>query len=276
MVKNSHLFLAPHPDDAVLSCGGIIATLVEQVEQVDIFTLMAADPPDPLPKSPFIDDLHKRWGTDENPSAIRRAEDRAAVETLGAQVLFGTWHDCIYRTDENGHVLYRNDDDLFGDVKQNDPLLNETLNLSSWPDISHLYIPLGAGNHVDHRLVRQKALAWLNETPKAVAIFFYEEYPYSADTNEVYHSHAGVSERLSGLNAIEVARKSLELTVAPVIQEITINALKLKIDAIQCYASQLSSFWMNTAQMAESVELNARNIGQIVGSPLAERLWAVK
>jgi len=39
------IYLSPHLDDAVLSCGGIIWQQVQSGHQVEIWTICAADPP---------------------------------------------------------------------------------------------------------------------------------------------------------------------------------------------------------------------------------------
>jgi len=56
-----HLFLSPHLDDAVYSCGGTIHQLTSQGTPVQILTFMAGDPPTPLPDTPITRDLHRRW-----------------------------------------------------------------------------------------------------------------------------------------------------------------------------------------------------------------------
>src|SRR5687767_8416687 len=147
---------------------------------------MAGDAPDPLPTSPLVEEIHARWGLGVNPFIVRRAEDQRAVEYLGAEIAFGEWLDCIYRTDTTGTALYPNDDAIFGYIHPNDPLRHATLHLSKWADdLTHLYIPLAAGNHVDHRLVRELALMWLAGHMAKVAVFFYGEYPYTSEAGEV-------------------------------------------------------------------------------------------
>ncbi len=68
-----HLFLSPHPDDAVLSCGGLIHQLTQKGEPVTILTVMAGDPPDPLPDTPLVRELHQRRSSRQNPCTSTRA-----------------------------------------------------------------------------------------------------------------------------------------------------------------------------------------------------------
>ena len=39
----THVFVAPHPDDVALSCGGLIATLRELGQNVTIITVFSGD-----------------------------------------------------------------------------------------------------------------------------------------------------------------------------------------------------------------------------------------
>jgi len=55
------VFLSPHLDDAVLSCGGFIFELIQKGERVEICTICAGDPP-PGELSPLAEMLHQRWG----------------------------------------------------------------------------------------------------------------------------------------------------------------------------------------------------------------------
>ena len=41
----THVFVAPHPDDAALSCGGLIASLRELGQNVAILTLYSGSGP---------------------------------------------------------------------------------------------------------------------------------------------------------------------------------------------------------------------------------------
>lgn len=260
-----HLFISPHPDDAVLSCGGLISQLSAN-DEVIVFTVLAGDAPHPLPVSPLITNIHQRWGLGDNPIPVRREEDKAALATLGAAVVFGDYLDAVYRTDESGTALYISDDDLFGNIKAADDLAHADLNLQALMPFEAIYIPLGAGNHVDHMLLRRLVLAQVKTLPKPLAVFFYEEYPYNSETGEVLHSHAGNRERLSGNAAIETALLSLPLSVEPVIKPLSKDAVELKIEAIQCYHSQISTFWKDTRMMAARVR----------DAALAERLWFVE
>ena len=69
------IYLSPHLDDAVLSCGGLIWEQVQLGERVEIWTIFAGDPPAEM-LTPFAEELHTRWGCGLNAVEIRRLPKR--------------------------------------------------------------------------------------------------------------------------------------------------------------------------------------------------------
>ena len=273
MPPRTHLFLAPHADDVPLSCGGFVGQLAQQGETVHVLSLMVADPPNPLPQSPFIEAIHARWSAGENPYAVRRLEDTRAVEYLGATVHFGDWYDCIYRTNAQGQALYTNDDELFGTIHPADPLNTEDLVLSTIGNIDCIYLPLGAGNHVDHQLVRNKALTWSLQPNNSLEVFGYEEYPYSSEAGEVMHSHGGENTRLAGATATQTAIQAIPHQLELAVQVLTVEDVTRKIEALLFYESQISTFWESAEMMRQRVWENTQLVGQTHSTQFAERLW---
>ena len=94
-----HIYLSPHFDDAALSVGGTIVRQTAAGERVLVVTVCSASPREPL--NAFAAHLHERWGGASDPIAVRRAEDAAAVERLGADLLWLDELDAIYR-----HPIY--------------------------------------------------------------------------------------------------------------------------------------------------------------------------
>jgi LmbE family N-acetylglucosaminyl deacetylase len=249
-----HLFLSPHPDDAVLSCGGVIYRLTQAGEPVTVVTLMAGALPADVPPSAFIEEHLVRWGLGPDPVPGRREEDRRALQELGAIVRFGRIPDALYRTDGQGNPLYPDLVALFGTVHPKDPAIGELDDtLARLDTAATLYAPLGAGHHVDHQLVRDAALRW---SRAGVAVFFYEEYPYSAESAEV----------------VEAARVSLGITTVPVVYPVGEAALVAKIRAITWYESQISTFWDDVTAMKKAVRQYMTRTG---GGDCAERFWQV-
>jgi LmbE family N-acetylglucosaminyl deacetylase len=250
----AHLFLSPHMDDAVLSCGGLIYQLTQAGEAVTVISVMAGDVPPDVAISPFIEEHFRRWKLWPDPVSGRKTEDTHAVRSLGADLRFGDIPDALYRTDGQGVPLCPDLVTLFGDINPRDPVLEQMHKITDWLDpAATVYAPLGAGHHVDHQLVRNAVIHWLPTQPE-VAVFFYEEYPYSAE----------------GTDAIQAARHALGEPTVSVVHYVSDLALAAKIRAIACYQSQISTFWDDVPVMGRSVWKYADQVGQ---GRRAERLW---
>ncbi len=252
-----HLFLSPHLDDAVLSCGATIHQLTARGESVMILTTMAGDPPDPLPKTPIVDDLHQRWRAGYNPVATRRAEDEAACRRLGAQALHWMLGDCVYRMKPGTQTaLYPSEDSLWGAVHPDDPAPG-FLREAALPAADALYVPLGSRDHVDHRIVRDWG-EWLGQQHPEWTILLYEEYPYESDAT---------MELARALAHFETDRVELKIHL---LDEANVE---VKLQAIGCYQSQISTFWHSLADMETRTRESMRAAGN---GTFAERFWRVQ
>ncbi|MBZ0298114.1 MAG: PIG-L family deacetylase [Anaerolineae bacterium] len=251
-----YLFLSPHLDDAVLSCGGTIHQLTARGETVMVLTTMAGDPPEPLPDTPIIADLHQRWQAGFNPVSARRAEDQRACGLLGAQVLHLDLGDCVYRVAHQAGktlALYPTEESLWGPVRPDDPAVM-SLRSTTIPPASVVVVPLGNRHHVDHRIVRDWGL-WLSQQSPALSLRFYEEYPPEIDaTMELEQALTYYQDR----------------TMQPDVRPLTEADVAAKLRAVACYESQISTFWASAAEM--EVETRASMTAAGDGNPV-ERFW---
>jgi len=253
----SAIYLSPHLDDAVLSCGGQITQLVRAGQVVRVVTVFAGDVPAEAAASPFVQELHARWGLGRNPPAARRAEDRAALGILGARATHLPFPDCVYRLGRMGAPLYPTRDAIFGTVAQVEmPLIDEVvraLRRLRVPRDARVILPLTAGHHVDHQIVRAAGEQWCKMQPagRSVPIAYYEDYPYAEQPDEV---------------TAALDQDTLESELV----ELDEDALAAKVAAIACYRSQISSFFADKAEMTTRVRTYAELVG---GGQPAERLW---
>ncbi len=256
-----HLFLSPHFDDAVLSCGATIQQLVASGESVEVRTIMAGLPHS-LPDTAIVRDLHDRWQEGGNPVRARIEEDKLAVERLGAVCTrFSFWLDCIYRVTRSGKVLYPDGESIFGEINPEDVAaqLLPTVVLEANEIPNHIYAPLGAGHHVDHQIVRNWAIT-LKQYMPWVALKFYEEYPYTQDPHAVERAMIYFTENYPRLH--------LQQEIVPVNEA----AVKVKLEAIACYKTQISSFWPDLQTMEAATRQSLIEAGNGVS---AERYWVV-
>ena len=243
------IFLSPHLDDVVLSCGGTIWQQVKAHRRVLVVTIFAGTPGPGAPLSSFAQQLHAQWGLPANAAAERQREDLAAASLLGAQVQHWPYTDCIYRQAPTGRFLYANLDALWGET---DPVehalvteLAERLAVLTREQSSTLYAPLGIGHHVDHQITRRAAETW------GQPLAYYEDFPYADNPQAV---QAILDQERGQADLISLSEE----------------ALKAKIAAIACYRSQISTFWKDETEMAASVRAFAQRTGS---GTLAERYW---
>src|SRR5688572_14693830 len=101
-----YVFISPHLDDTVLSCGGLIHQLASTGEQVVNVTVITADQPDDVPFTWLAGRNHAAWALGNKPFAQRRIEDANAAAILGMESVHLGMLDAIYRRDADGHPLY--------------------------------------------------------------------------------------------------------------------------------------------------------------------------
>lgn len=259
-----HLFLAPHFDDAVFSCGGTIRRLTAAGERVVVLTVMGGVPaPSRLPDSPAVRELHARWGEGSDPVSVRIREDEEAVTSLGAEAQrLLAWTDCIYRVSRSGGVLYPSFDSIFAAIHPEDPAAKwiPTIVLPLVEQMNFLYAPLGVGQHADHRIVRDWALELKKQNPW-LALKFYEEYPYT-------QVKTAVDQALPYFETCQPPITLLSETVA--LEEAQVVA---KLKAITCYRSQLSSFWESVEVMESRTRQSMIEAG---GGQPGERYWVLE
>ena len=169
------IILSPHLDDAVLSCGGLIAAAAAGGHRVEIWTLFCRAPWWPR-YSPLAHWFHSVCGgrTGAGLARRRRAEDREACRMLGVAFRHYRWRDAVYRLDQAGEVLYescRQERWLSAD----DTLLEQiTRQLAQDLTECDLLIgPLALGMHVDHQLARAAA-----ERSGHARLAYYPDLPY--------------------------------------------------------------------------------------------------
>jgi LmbE family N-acetylglucosaminyl deacetylase len=250
-----HVYLSPHPDDVILSCGGLIWQQAQRGESVAVVTVFGASPPPGETLSPFARSLHDRWqrsaqaGVDfSDPPAVRRAEDVQAFEALSdsVQVVHLPLLDCIYRMHPlTGEALYASEEGIFGLAHPSDPAWEALSEAPLLPDGATLYVSLAVGHHIDHQLLRVAVEGW---GLPADRLRYYEDYPY-----------------VTKPGALEAALGKRE-GWAPLVVPMPEAALQAKIVAAAQHNSQISTFWPNLEQMAAALHVQAGRTG-------GERFW---
>jgi LmbE family N-acetylglucosaminyl deacetylase len=231
----THVYLSPHLDDAVFSCGGLIARQVADGDLVTVITICAGDPPAGS-LSEFAQSLQERWG---ETITSRRSEDRMACGRLDASVHHLDIPDAIFRQAPNGEFLYTSEADIFGPLHPSEDALVTHL-ATILPEVipadARVYSPQAIGGHVDHRLVRLAA------EQIDLPLDYYYDLPYAARGGELPSDMPFISGR-----RIKITLSGSE------IDEWTA--------AVAAYRSQLSTFWANERAIFEELTRYHDDVG---------------
>jgi LmbE family N-acetylglucosaminyl deacetylase len=238
------IYLSPHLDDVVLSCGGQIASRCRHGDRVLVVTAFAGAEPEP-PQSELVSRVHEIFGLRDEVIAERRREDTAACEHLGAEITHWDLPEAIYRRDSAGRDIYAQLSELFQEPRADDTGMVESLcsRLRELPRSEQVVCPLAVGGHVDHRLVR---LAGEREIER---LLYYEDVPYA-------EKRGAIRRALGNTDAWE------NRTV-----EIEESELEAKIEACAAYRSQLSGLYKSPDRMAKKMRRRNRKLG-------GERMWS--
>lgn len=245
--------LSPHMDDAILSCGGLLQALSQQMECLTL-TICTADPD-------HVDRLQPPHGI-ALPS-FRRVEEINAMKALGCKLVQLGLLDAIYRRHPETHqLLYPTLGSIWAmpfevEVDHRVAIQDgiQKLVLTDDGQRTLFLSPLGVGHHVDHILCTQ---ALLSLPVSLEDILLYEDFPYVVDQG----AHVGIADStekaLERLKLIGTERLEKECDV------------KSKIELISHYETQIDLIFGHENNIRHMLMKNAR------GERTLERFWRIK
>ncbi len=249
--RHRQIYLSPHYDDAVLSCGGTIALQHTTGSQALVITVFGGGGDAAL--SPFAGQLHREMGfgaTAQEAVSRRQEEDAAACDLLGADYLWLNFPDALYRGYDSREALFGTVHP--GDVSIEEQLAAILLEIRSRAPLAVLYAPMGVGHHVDHQLVCSAADRL---TQQKANIKFFEDFPYVASPG-----------------ALQDRQNELGLKMEQEIVEVSVQ-LPVRIEAISLYRSQVPQLFGTEEQMRQRVESYAGSIRTHYPGIKIERFW---
>ncbi len=255
-----HIFLSPHFDDVVYSCGGTLGVQVYAGMRPLVITVFAGTPTSPIELSSFAAENHRDMGFRQDIQAVvaaRRREDANALQYLKADYLWLDYADAIYR---GTPPYYTSREQLIGgevhpgdlwidrELAQNLVALHERLPDTVW------YAPLAVGGHVDHQIVCS-AIDRLIQ--RGANVKLYEDFPYVL-------RKGALEERLSYFgNALE-----------PALVEMS-EMLPLRQEAAAMYSSQIDLNFESKAAMQKLMDTYSHSIRPVQTVHL-ERYWTMR
>jgi O-antigen/teichoic acid export membrane protein/LmbE family N-acetylglucosaminyl deacetylase len=188
-----HLFVSPHLDDGVLSCGALISNLRPEHE-ITVATVFSAAAPGPISLSARQYLRQYRSADPQLLYRLRQAEDKEILTRLGVGLVHLGAVDALFRRRSHAtrfgafvgrwlpelglvyptyryHVIRqapsRRDDEL---VRR---ITDEVMALVAARRPRTVFLPLGLGGHVDHMIVRS-----IGRACPDLAVY-YADFPYS-------------------------------------------------------------------------------------------------
>jgi LmbE family N-acetylglucosaminyl deacetylase len=245
------IYLSPHFDDAVFSCGGLLWEQVQAGDSVTIWTICAGEP---LPGafSEFAQMHHIRWESGDQAVAQRKLEDQQACRLVGAAYRYLPVPDCIYRRPGEDYFapqpkppaqripqdprpdehLYTTLEAILGPLRPEEERLVGQVSAElarTLPPESQVVCPLALGGHADHRLTRRAAEA------TGRPLQYYADFPY------VLRSTPQVEELKS---------RGWRHTTRPV----SPPGVEAWYQAMIAHQSQISTFWDDLPALRSALE----------------------
>lgn len=229
------IFLSPHLDDVVFSCGALVWELVQAGNQVEVWTICAGGAPE-IELSSFARSLHTTWQVEGDVVQHRREEDTLACQELGALVKHFKIPDCIYRrSTRDGEWLYPGEEAIFGGLSPLEkPLIEKVSRQLSQALVKDeiLVSPLGIGNHVDHELTRKAAHRLKRD------LRFYADYPYVREPQ---------NQSILKVMSESEDWKEIQYKMSP-------SSLAAWKRASALYRSQIKLFWEGEGELRQELE----------------------
>lgn len=160
------LAVSPHLDDAALSVGGTLAVLADAGHDVRVVTCFTRSVPAPTGFA-LACQTEAGLGPEVDYSAVRRAEDAAAMAVLGATPLH-------LDLPEAPHRGYGSAAELFAGVRPDDEVWRELAELLDPLEADAWLAPQAVGGHVDHLQVQRAVVGlgrptlWWRDSPYAL------------------------------------------------------------------------------------------------------------
>ncbi len=296
MSRVAHVFVAPHPDDIALSCGGLVAALAARGEDVAIVTVYSGIG-DGAALTPYQREA-LGFGAPDGTAAetvgaagiahARNLEDEAYARLFGVRMVRLDLPDAVYRG-------YEGDEQLTGPVHADDaPPIEPLRRALGELGATDICAPLGVGNHVDHVLCRDAVLALAAEADTAPpdaathvppprtapparearpSLRLYEDFPYAA---RMEFRGPGV---LPGGGRSLPPDRELALPPGSALRPEYVGIspwLERKAEGIAAYASQVGRQFEGSGGVLEALRTYHARVareGELPGH--AERYWVV-
>jgi len=179
---SSFIFISPHLDDAILSCGQLVIDLRKlnkDIIIITVFTKASAKTVTPQAKS-FL--AACGYANPQKLFKDRQKEDSRVAEYLGIKIKHLGFTDAAWRNNGNKKPIYPNEISQFsGNVSRKDRILINKISsrinslIRKQKGKYLILAPLSVGGHADHVII-QKVVYGLHHSK-----LFWEDFPYNTN-----------------------------------------------------------------------------------------------
>jgi LmbE family N-acetylglucosaminyl deacetylase len=188
---------------------------------------------------------------------LRRKEDAAALDYIGADYLWLDYLDAVYR----GTPAYYNSEAqlIGGNINRGDLWIEQQFGetlvalAERLPD-AVWYTPLGVGRHIDHQIISSAADRLIQ---RGLKVYFYEDFPY-----------------ITKKGALEVRQHELGIALEPALVEMS-EMLPLRLEASTMYASRTRADFGSVESMTQLITDYSHSLRPVETIHL-ERYWQIR
>ena len=157
--------ISPHFDDAVASCGGGIIEWIKRGEKVLVVTVFTSLNTN---NKPFRKKAYGKLLDYDR----RRAEDKAAMLSLGVDFIWLGYREILFRENIPLFRYWPCFRKTPANVALSHTLASDFLDICSKTCFKNLILPMAVGQHMDHQVVFQAGKYLLNKENKTCRIIF--------------------------------------------------------------------------------------------------------
>lgn len=229
------VFLGPHYDDCVLSCGELINKYVKEKHDVTSVTFFTGFPK-PEELSSAAKQFHSNCFLEDDSMLYRQQEDYNALNFLNCNLEHLGYYECLYRKSKTGEFLYPDLKNIYHLESEDEKLIDEFSDviIKKFGKYDVVFAPMGLGNHADHILINKAAIKASKKL--SCKFYFYEEVPYVC----YYYKNRKKSNWGNGMESKLIS--------------VSDDEWKTKINTIKFYRSQLHILWKNEIQRIQQLK----------------------
>jgi LmbE family N-acetylglucosaminyl deacetylase len=221
--------VSPHCDDAVLSCGGRLATAVRRGYPIRVITICGGVPPGEARVSDW--DLRCGFADARQAALARLDEDREACRRLGAELIQLPWLDVLYAAHMTGPGYAASDLVVALSAR-----LDGDRDSTRERDSAEVWVPAGLSGHPDHVFARDAALRAARDL--GVPARLYADAPFPGGRRE--RTRRDRDEALTRWRSTLAGVLACQIGTAHE-HRLTRAEAADKMALIRCYASQMAA-----------------------------------